>query len=138
MSDRPFGIDTLDVQAVLATDEDQTSAPPFGPDTVTVPAVLVPEGGQAPGGDYVRVGIVKRPRSQRDADTANQPPDRGAQLDNRENSALPGGQFRFGTGVPPNPGSGEDPVATGVKVWRGMTAGRRDTPSDPRIANGTV
>lgn len=122
MNDRPFGFDTLDIQAVLVTEGDETSAHPFGPDTVTVPVVLVPPGGQAPGGDYFCAGVVMRPR--RGSAAANQPEDRAEQPDEREDTALPRTRFRFGTGVPRNPGSGGDPAATGVKAWRGMAEGR--------------
>ena len=141
MNDSPFGFETLDIPAVLATDGGETAAHPFGIDVVAVPVVLVPPGGQAPAGDYFSAGVVMRPKPRNAPDTENQQADPTEPPDDREadreggqqDGGLPRTRFRFGTGMPPNPGSGDDPVAKGAKTWRGMAGKRQRLKQNEKI-----
>ena len=107
MPDRPFGFDTLDVPAFLATEGDDA----LGFDAVKIPAILVPEGGDPPGGDWVNVGAVVRPIAEAKPSPAS-PRDQ------------PPMQPRNTGTMPPNPTSDKDPIIAGMKALR-ATAPKR-------------
>ncbi|MEI7714344.1 MAG: hypothetical protein WCI94_23155 [Rhodospirillales bacterium] len=116
MPNRPFGFDTLDIPAFLSTEGAET----LGLDAVEIPAILVPEGGNPPVGDWVNVGVVMHPRQRSGSDATEQPTAPPEQCDRRVGLAVPTTRFRLGTGLPTNHGSRIDPVAVGMKTWRGM------------------
>ena len=116
MPNRPFGFDTLDVPAFLSTEGDET----LGLDAVKIPAILVPEGGAPPVGDWVNVGMVLHPRQRSGSDSTEQSTVPPEQFDRPMGQALPTTRFRPGTGLPTTHGSRIDPVAVGMKTWRGM------------------
>jgi hypothetical protein len=124
MNNRPFGFDTLTIPAALVSDGDPASAyeaaRTLGFDEIRLPVVLVPAGGEPPCDDYVMLGAMTQPTPARRAD---------APQDAREGSVdavpLPRTRYRLGPGAPPKPSSAPDPVAVGIKTWRGMAGPAR-------------
>lgn len=130
MHDQPFGFDTLTIPAALVSDGDPASAHAavgsVGLDAVKLPAVLVPQGGTAPSGDYVMLGVMVRPRAGTDADTDAAPTARN----NEVVAAMdPQTRYRVAGGQPPTPGSAPDPTTVGIRTLRGMRASGRVEPA---------
>ncbi len=103
--DRPFGYDTLTLDAVVARD-DQVSAANIAQtlryDAVKVPAVLVQEGGTAPGYPYIYMGKMACSRIEGAAQApASRAPDWPSDEPQGENPVprLPRTRFRFGAAL---------------------------------------
>jgi hypothetical protein len=133
MNDRPFGFDTLTIPAVLTADGDphaaETVARELGFDAVRVPAILVPEGGAPPRGDYIKFGVmIQLNRASGDtAGTETKIPPAGRDLD-PDPTRLPKPHHHAESGAksrqPPRFEQTKDPVATGIRSWRGMLTRR--------------
>ena len=124
-SDTPFGPDTLTLEAIVVREDGPSLydvALAFGGEHLSIPAVLVPPGGTPPGYPFIHVGQMPADAAADGEPVDSVPAAFGGPAEAR---SLPRGRSRIGAGGPPTPGAGGDPVAAGVKTWRGMAAGRR-------------